>query len=372
MPTPILLVTQQLTQGGSERQLTETAKALDRQRFAPHVAALRPGGLRVEELRQAGVPIACFPVTSFGSPGALRAARHLALYIRERGIRLVHSFDTPANVFAVPVAKLCRVPALLSSQRCFRELIPQPYRQLLRATDRVVDAVVVNCRSLERHLEADEGVPSGRIRVCYNGIDTGTFCPGPRQTPEELRGAEAVIGVVCALRPEKDLATLVRAYARVRATHPGVRLLIVGDGPERTGLEGLMTSLGVRDGCVLVPATAAVAAWLREIDIFVLPSTSEALSNSLMEAMACGCAAVASRVGGNPELVADGERGLLFTAGDDQALAGSLLRLLVQQELRTRLAAAGREFIHSQFSLPAAAARMGGIYQEMLSRKGAA
>jgi glycosyltransferase involved in cell wall biosynthesis len=119
------------------------------------------------------------------------------------------------------------------------------------------------------------------------------------------------------------------------------------------------------DRCAFEPARQDVAFWLRQIDIFVLPSLSEAFSNSLMEAMACGCCVVASRVGGNPELVIDGEAGLLFPARDSAELTRVLDRLLKDGALRARLAAAGSERIRRQFTIARAAQRMGAIYREV-------
>ncbi len=170
-------------------------------------------------------------------------------------------------------------------------------------TDRLVDGIVVNCEYMRQHLENDENVPAKLIHLCYNGIDTAVFRPEAQKRPVEVADATVVIGVVCALRPEKGLSTLVEAFAAIAQQHPGVKLAIVGSGPCLPELQEQARAAQIADRCVFVPKTNEVARWLRAIDIFVLPSLTEALSNALMEAMACGCCAVASRVGGNPELL---------------------------------------------------------------------
>jgi glycosyltransferase involved in cell wall biosynthesis len=142
--------------------------------------------------------------------------------------------------------------------------------------------------------------------------------------------------------------------------------VIVGSGPEQSGLEALAQELGISGQCLFQPAVADVAPWLRSIDIFVLPSLTEALSNSLMEAMACGCACIASAVGGNPELVQDGKTGLLFRAGDAQDLFEKLSRVTVDAALRERLAAASASAVQDRFSLVASASRMQEIYSRYL------
>ncbi len=114
---PVLLLVHRLDQGGSERQMAEVAKGLDRRHFEPHVACFHSEGLRAEELRAAGVPILHLPVTSFASPTALAGASRMIRYIWRHKIRIVHSFDVPLNIFAVPVASMALRPKVLSSQR---------------------------------------------------------------------------------------------------------------------------------------------------------------------------------------------------------------------------------------------------------------
>jgi glycosyltransferase involved in cell wall biosynthesis len=364
-PTPILLLARQLDVGGTERQLTEIAKSIDRARFTPHVGCYRAEGLRTEELRAAGIPVFTIPVKSLWSPGTLGAAARMGRYMNRHGIELVHTFDTPMNLFGVPAARMFRAPRVISSQRASRSLTPPLARKLLRITDRLSDGVVVNCRELRRHLIEDERVPPSRIHLCYNGIDTAQFHLGERRS-----AGPVVIGVVCALRPEKGLGTLLEAFARLRRDHAdldGAQLLIVGSGPARAELEALSRDLGIASHCRFEPAQSQVAQWLRRIDIFVLPSFSEALSNSLMEAMACGCAVIASRVGGNPELVEHGRTGLLFEPGAPAALASALELLVRNETMRRELAAAAARFIHATFPVAAAVRRMEEIYSTVLA-----
>ena len=362
-PIPVLLMVRELNLGGSERQMAEIAKALDRSRFDARAGCFRAAGLRADDLRAAGVPIVHFPVPSLASvSGALR----IAAYIREQKIRLVHTFDTPANLYGVPAARLAGTTAVLSSQRVDRALWPAIQRHGLRITDRMVDGIVVNCEFLRRHLRDDEGADPGLIHLCYNGIDTGLFQPGPGVKPDALREASLVLGVVCALRPEKGLDTLLAAFAAVSGLVPGMKLAVVGSGPCLADLQNQARALGILPDCVFEPATSHVADWLRAIDIFVLPSHSEAFSNALMEAMACGCCVAASRVGGNPELVAHGENGMLFESGDADGLAEVLRLLLRDPALRSALAANAARLMQQRFSLQASARRMEEIYATVL------
>jgi glycosyltransferase involved in cell wall biosynthesis len=283
----------------------------------------------------------------------------LRRYLERHAIDITHSFDVPANLFGVPTAVACRVPLVLSSQRASRGLTPGIYHHLLRITDQMVDGIVVNSRALRRELIEQDRVPPGRIHLCPNGIRTGLFYP-----PAE-RGAGLTIGTLCVLRPEKSLGTLLEAFANLRPAFPEARLVVVGSGPMLAELESLAARLGVAAACRFEPATSRVAERLRGFDIFVLPSLSEALSNSLMEAMACGCCAVASDVGGNPELVRHGETGLLFRAGDAAELAARLELALRDGELRRKLAESGARFIRESFSVETAVRRMEAIYLKL-------
>lgn len=363
-PVPVLLMVRELNLGGSERQMAEIAKALDRSRFDPRAGCFRPAGLRGEELRAAGVPIVQFPVPSLAS---LKGALRISAYIREQGIRLVHTFDTPANIYGVPAARMAGPPVVLSSQRAHRELMAPIYRHALRVTDRLVDGVVVNCEFVRRHLVEDERVPAGMIHLCYNGIDTSVFRPVRGARPEPLRDASLVVGVVCVLRPEKGLETLLEAFATVRSMQPGMKLAIVGSGPCLPQLQDRAQMLGILPDCVFQPATPRVAEWLQGIDIFVLPSLSEAFSNSLMEAMACGCCVAASRTGGNPELVSPGKTGMLFEPRDAAGLAEMLARLVRNPALRGALAANAARLTHERFSMETSARAMGEIYERLLT-----
>ena len=340
--------------------MASTAMGLDRERYTPHVGTLRAGGFRLAELEAAGVRSVLFPVPSFQGMGWWRGRGAVRRYVEREGIRIVHSFDAPANMVAAPGAYGKAI--VVTSQRAFRELVSAWRRTALRATDRLADRIVVNCQALERHLVDEESVPAAKVRVCYNGIDTERFTPGDR-----TEGTEITVGVVCALRPEKDLLTLAEGFAAARRTRPELRLLVVGSGPEREPLERRLDELGVRGAAHLEPSTPDVTRWLRQMDIFVLPSKSEAFSNALMEAMACGCACVASRVGGNPELVREEETGLLFPVGDAAALGAALDRLAADRALRRRLAASGMRRIREEFALPVAARRMEEIYAEALA-----
>jgi len=362
-PTPVLLMIHSLGHGGSERQLAALALALNRERFAPHVASVLDG-FHAAELRAAGVPILNLPLRSFYHPGTLLVAKDLRDYIHAHQIRLVHTFDYSLSLFGIPVARSCSNVVALSSQRYFMDQVPVKYRGLLLLTHKLAHGVVANCETLRGHLSRGHSYPAERIHVCYNGLDPRFSASGRKRLPE-LEGASLVIGTSSVLRPGKNIAQLLVAFERVRGRRPGMRLLIVGSGPEEASLRALSASLGIADDCLFLPSTPNVAEALRSIDIFVHPSLSEGLPNAVMEAMACGCAVIASRVGGCSELIGD-ENGVLVEPGDQAGLDRQLRRLAGDDELRIRLGCAAAERM-KEFSIAKAAGRMERIYQRYLS-----
>lgn len=366
---PVLLMARELGPGGSERQLTEIAKGLDRRRFSPYVGYFR-GGMRLEELRDAQVSTFQFDLSSFKRKDVFPQARRFGRFLKDRRIQIVHTFDYPLTSFAVPLARWFGVPVVLSSQRGHRDLIPPLYRAIVQSTDLLVDGIVVNCRAVQDHLALEQDVPRSKIRLCYNGIDWEKFqFAAPSAIRNELPQNSLVVGCVSVLRREKNLDLLLRAVASLAPYIPELQLIIVGSGPEENFLREQARQLGLLHRCLFQQAEKDVGPWLKNIDVFVLPSLTEALSNSLMEAMASGCAVIASNVGGNPELVSHGETGMLFRSNDRHDLAANIRLLAQNPALRSRLASNAQSLIREKFRPEQSAGRMAKIYGDFISRK---
>jgi glycosyltransferase involved in cell wall biosynthesis len=368
IPVPVLLMVRELGSGGIERDVTKLAIGLDRLRFTPYVASFNSHGLRYDDLRNAGVSVYTFPVTSLKSPKIFSAILQFRDLISNKKIRILHAFDA-SGIFGIPLAKLLGVPAVLSSTLGHRGLLDPRTRLQFKITDRLADAIVVNCIAMRKHLMEDFSVASGRIELCYNGVDTAEFYPSadpkPIRDPDHL----IVIGSVCVLRPEKALEVLQEAFAQIQHVAPNARLLIVGDGPELQKLQTNSVRLGIQNVSVFRPAASRVAPLMRSIDIFVSCSYSEAFSNSILEAMACGCCVVASRVGGTPELIEDKQRGLLFPAGSVAELAEKLRLLIDDPQLRHLFGRNAAKFAASNLNMDRTVQCTSDIYDKLISRE---
>jgi glycosyltransferase involved in cell wall biosynthesis len=367
---PILLLVHSLGHGGCERDAAKIAIGLDRRRFEPHVAVFHGGGFRTPEVQAAGVPILQLPVRSFRNSSALQGARLMGDYIRNHGIQLVHSFDVPLNIFTAPVARWYRVPAVITSQLSYRNMYSRLYQVLLRGSDRLSDRVVVNSRAVGDSLESELRMAPEKIYLCYNGVNRKDFSPGPGKLPEALRGASLVVGSVCVMRPEKRIDWLMESFAQIRNIVPGLRLLLAGSGPEVSRLMELRDRLGLQDVCHFEPGRADVADWMRGIDIYANCSVSESFPNALLEAMACGCAVIGSKVGGIPELITHGQDGLLFDTGKASHLTEMLQLAVTDDALREKMRRQAVVTAHQQFSMEITLQRTEALYQGLLEQLG--
>jgi glycosyltransferase involved in cell wall biosynthesis len=366
-PVPVLLMVRELDHGGVERDVAKIAVHLDRARFVPHVAAYYAHGLRYEELQSAGIPILHLPLRKLASREAIRSGFRLARYIRAHGIQIVHSYDA-SGVFGLVIARMAGVRVVIGSQLSYRDIFDPKTQKLLRWADRYSDAILVNCAAIRRYMVEDEHLPADKVQMCYNGVLTTEFFPADEPKPAELPDADLVIGTVCVLRREKGLPLLQEAFARLNFPHRKLQLVIVGSGDELPRLQENAAKLGIGAASVFVPVQRNVARWMRAMDIFVLPSYSEAFSNSLLEAMACGCCVVGSRVGGTPELIGENTRGLLFESGNSQDLANRLTRLIEDESLRAEFGRRAAQHARENLTIEIAAKRTADIYDRLLNR----
>jgi len=203
--------------------------------------------------------------------------------------------------------------------------------------------------------------PALSIDVVPNFVDTDRFAPtdGPPSAPP-------VIVHVSNFRALKRVTDVVRVFAIVRASRPA-RLRLIGDGPERTAAEALARTLGVADDVELVGERDDLPASLTDAAVFLLPSETESFGLAALEALSCGVPVVASRVGGVPEVVPDGEVGFLHAIGDCAGMAASTLRLLDEPALRARLGRAARAHAEAHFRAPPVVDRYESIYARVLA-----
>ena len=238
---------------------------------------------------------------------------------------------------------------------------------LRRIHSPLVDRYVVVSKDLERYLVRRVGIAAGRISQIYNGVDTERFTPRPSGAANGLPAEFAeqdtlVIGTVGRIQPVKDQVTLLKAFAELVQRYARLRLAVIGDGPLLGDLRRFAETLGIAKLTWLPGAIDNIPDALRRFDVFVLPSLSEGISNTLLEAMASGVPVVATAAGGNLELVDDGYCGRLFPPGDVATLARLLAGYVADPLLRQAHAIAARRIAVERFSLGTMVRRYQEIY----------
>ncbi|MFL6698575.1 MAG: TIGR03088 family PEP-CTERM/XrtA system glycosyltransferase [Vitreoscilla sp.] len=248
-------------------------------------------------------------------------------------------------------------------------------RLLRRLHAPFVERYVTVSRGLRDYLVERVGIRPERITTICNGVDTAKFRPADRKPAGVLPAPLSddglvIIGTVGRLQPVKDQRTLLGAFADVVRESGGAaakaRLLVVGDGPLREALEQQAHALGIAHLTCFAGDRSDVAQLLQCMDVFVLPSLAEGISNTVLEAMATGLPVVATRVGGNVELVRDGENGALFEAGDAAALERVLAGYLVDPITRGRHGERSRQLAVDSFSLEAMVEGYRGAYERLM------
>jgi len=303
----------------------------------------------------------------------VRAFVRLTGTLRRLRPRIVHSRNWAA-FDAVVAARLAGVPFVIHGEHG-REM-SDPHGRLRRRNRArrllapLVSRFITVSEDLRRWLIQEVRLPAARITTIHNGVDLSRFGDLERQTARlriGLSGDAPVVGTVGRLDPVKDQAGLVRAFATVLKAHPGAMLVIAGDGPCRTDLVRLIAELGVADRVRLLGARSDVPTVLAAMDVFVLPSVAEGISNTILEAMASGLPVVATRVGGSPELIEDGVGGALVPAQDPSALAGALTAYLDEPGLRTLHGKCARQRATERFGLERMCDAYAGVYRDLLS-----
>ncbi len=307
---------------GTEKQLLHLIDGLDRTRFTPELVLLRDSEFAATLASR--LPVQVLDVTSMKQPGAwLRLWRWSRRLARERRA-VVHIVFNDAAVIGPLFAKLGGA-AVVGWRRDMGYWYTPGLLRALRFVNRFVDVIVGNSDAVRQNVIAKERVRPERTDVIPNGYDLRAELP-----PAPNRDVP-VIGIVARLRAVKRHADLIRAFAAVVARFPAARLHIIGDGPLRGELEALSASLGLNRAVEFRGETDHVEPEIERLSVGVLCSESEGFSNALIEYLASGVPAVVTAVGGNPEVIVDGDNGYLVPVGDVDALAAALIATLERQ-----------------------------------------
>ncbi|MCC7486315.1 MAG: TIGR03088 family PEP-CTERM/XrtA system glycosyltransferase [Burkholderiales bacterium] len=359
--------------GGLENGVVNLVNRMPPERYRHAIVCLTGYSDFHRRIRRADVPL-----FSLEKPPGNSPVLHWKLWRLFRALRpaIVHSRNLAALEAQLPAA-LAGVPVRLHGEHGRDKDDPDganPHRRRLRRLFRpFVHRYIAVSRDLAAYLENGVGVDPGRITQIYNGVDAELFHPaaGARESLALPGAADTglfVIGTVGRMQDVKDQPTLARAFvalAREAGAHARrLRLVMVGDGPLRAEAHRVLAEAGLTDQAWLPGSRDDIPGVMRGLDLFVLPSLAEGISNTLLEAMASGLPVVATAVGGNPELVEDGMTGTLVAPGDPAAMARAMLAYFRDPALGRRHGGAGLAAVAARFRMEAMTAAYLRVYDE--------
>ncbi len=377
-PRPLIVhLVYRFDTGGLENGVVNLINHLPSDRFRHAVVALTQVTDFARRVRHADVE-----VVAMNKPpghGVWLYPRLFSLF-RRMAPAIVHTRNIAALEAQVP-AWMAGVPVRIHSEhgRDVDELGGKQarYRMLRRLHRPFVQHHVALSRELADYLRLEVGVPDAALTELCNGVDTERFSP-VAQGPAPIDGCPFdaarcfLVGTVGRMQTVKNQPLLAQAFARALAIAPdlrsSLRLALVGDGPLRAQCDTLLIEDGVRDLAWLPGERADVPAVMRGFSLFTLPSLTEGISNTILEAMACGLPVVATNVGGNASLVERGVTGELVPSGDVEALARQIVAAAHDPQKARRMGLAGRARVEQHFSLASMVAAYQRLYQTQLAR----
>jgi glycosyltransferase involved in cell wall biosynthesis len=360
----VFLMTDSLAVGGTERQFVTLAQALDRSRFEISLGCLQRQGSFTEGVEE----IAEFNLGGgFFTRSAHNARRRLVHHLRARGTAVVQSFDFYSSLALIPAARWARVPVIIGSHRHLGDLLTPLQFAAQNAAFWLCDRVVCNSQAAANRL-IDQSLPESKLVVIPNGLPREAFAASAKvatSTCGKLR-----VGFIARMNnPVKNHAGFLRAAARLVTRFPEVEFVLVGDGFLRSSLERLAQRLSLAGKVRFLGERTNVKAELDSMDLSVSFSSSESLSNVVLESMAAGVPVVATRVGGTPELLCDGETGLLVAPGDEKGLAAAMELLLTQPSMRAGFARRSLEVASANFRIELIARKYERLFLDLIARK---
>ncbi|MEW6388194.1 MAG: glycosyltransferase family 4 protein [Thermodesulfobacteriota bacterium] len=355
--------------GGQEHRILLEAGAM-RERGHRLALATDPRSELFSRGRHAGFPV--FPLT-FGGVHNLGAFLALRRLLQEEAVEILHTHSSLDSWIGALAWRTLRKRPLLVRTRHLSTPVQQtwPTRWLYQRPA----AVITTSRDIKELLARRVGVPASRLFSIPTGVSLPEFSPRPKDPDLLARlgfpASAFIIGSVAVLRSWKGHLYLLEAIKDLINRSQPVYLLLVGEGPYRPVIEERIQELSLGERVRLVGHQEEVAAWLALMDAFVLSSYAhEGVSQALLQALAMEKPVVATRIGGTPEVVSDGETGLLVPPRDGPALARAMQTLRENPEMSKRLADQGRKLVTAKFSLEQMAAAVEGVYDRMVGKGG--
>ncbi len=364
-PLNVMFAITSMPVGGAETLLASLVRSFDRKRIAPQICCLKERGILGEELSRQ-IPVHCNLIHGKFDARVLWRLRNLFRTERTDAVITVGAGDK--MFWGRLAARLANVPVILSALHSTGW--PDGVGRANRWLTPLTDGFIAVARSHGEFLVEKEKFPREKVFVIRNGIDTHRFVFSQTARDEwrsrlNLKPSTLVVGIVAALRPEKNHRLFLQAARKTSESIPNAAFLIAGDGGLRQELETYAAEIGLASQVQFVGNVSDTPGFLSAIDLFALTSDNEASPVSIVEAMSCQRPVVATRVGSVPELVKDGETGFLTPTNDCEAISKAWVAILSNHQLQAEMSNAGRVFAVNN----ASQSEMTGGYTRLVERK---
>jgi glycosyltransferase involved in cell wall biosynthesis len=367
-PVRVVYLTHTLGVGGAEELILNMVTRLPRDRYESIVCCFEnPPGPIGPEIAAHGIAVEPLGI----APGwrHLFAWWTIVRYLRRVKPHIVHTFMLPASLYGRSAAVAAGVPIIIGTEVNIYDRKQRHHIVIERLLAAKTACVVASAESVKRAYVRQLGVPEDGVRVIYNAVNWDRL--QATKTPHDVRAElgipddRLVVGVVATLQDKKGHRVLFDAVARTQGLER-VWLMLVGDGPERPALEQYAASLGIRDRVTFCGTRRDLGNVLPAMDVFALPSLWEGLPLALLLALGSGRPVVATRIAGIPEVISEGETGLLVEPGDAAGLGDALARLCGDPAFRERLGSRARTIARERFGADAYIRQVTGMYEEFL------
>ena len=341
-------------QGGTEGQVLQLLKNIDRSRYFPSVALLR----RSEFVERNGLscPVTFLDINKIARISAIAKLLRFGIFLRRKDYRIVHCFFNDVSLIAPSLLRMFGLRIVVSRRDMGIWYTPLKLF-VLRLNSRFVHRYAVNSHAVKRVVRDREHAAERKITVIYNGYFSPPDAKAGTDAPSIVSSFDEgpIIGIVANVRRVKRIDTLIRAFGAIKQAFQHARVVVVGDFEHDQArdvfkeLKALAAQLGIAHRVVFTGGVEDPRPYINLFTVAVLCSESEGFSNSLVEYMLAGRPVICTNTGGNPELVLDGMNGFLVPVGDFNALADRLAHLLSDRTLAQRLGENAREFVTATF-----------------------
>jgi N-acetyl-alpha-D-glucosaminyl L-malate synthase BshA len=353
--------------GGAEQMFINLADFVKPDKFKSYVGVLREGEL-TSELRKRGIKFLWLGEST--QTYDYKFLKNIIQLIKLNRIDLIHSHTWGTDFYGYWASKILGIPMISTIHNRYYIFEKWSRRFSYKVFISQIKKIVAVSKDIQDLLREELKLPPQKVKLVYNGIDTHKFEDKkdlePLRKELNLLKEELVLGNVGNLREVKDHHTLILSFLKVATLFPRSKLLIVGEGDLKSSLLELCEKLGIGNKVLFLGHRDDVNLLLALMDIFILSSNSEGCSISILEAMASGKPVIATRVGGNPELVLEGKTGFLVPPAEPEKLAEKIIFLLKNEDLKVEMGKEGRKRAKEKFSLEVMIKNYEELYSQVL------